>query len=77
MSLRCYRDQTVAEILSDSVTRMVMDADGIDATELESDVEARGAKLACGFSSPAQGMAYSQAMTVTAAGKPHLLGSTP
>jgi hypothetical protein len=35
MSLRCYRDQTVAEILSDSVTRMVMDADGIDATELE------------------------------------------
>ena len=33
MSLRCYRDQTVAEILSDSVTRMVMDADCIDATE--------------------------------------------
>ena len=35
MSLRCDRDQTVAEILSDSVTRMVMDADCIDATELE------------------------------------------
>jgi hypothetical protein len=35
MSLRCYCDQTVAEILTDSVTKMVMEADGIDAKELE------------------------------------------
>lgn len=38
MSLRCYRDQTVAEILSDSVTKMMMDADGIDARELETEL---------------------------------------
>jgi hypothetical protein len=35
MRLRCYHDQTIAEILTDSVTKMMMEADGIDARELE------------------------------------------
>ena len=35
MRLRCYHGQTIAEILTDSVTKMMMEADGIDARELE------------------------------------------
>jgi hypothetical protein len=35
MRLLYCRDQTVAEILTDTVTKMVMEADGIDAKKLE------------------------------------------
>jgi hypothetical protein len=35
MRLRCYHDQTISEMLTDSVTKMMMKADGIDAKELE------------------------------------------
>jgi hypothetical protein len=35
MRLLYCRDQTVAEILTDAVTKMVMEADGIDAKKLE------------------------------------------
>jgi len=35
MRLRCYHDQTISEMLTDSVTKMVMKADGIDTKELE------------------------------------------
>ncbi len=62
MRLRCYHDQTIAEILTDSVTKMMMEADGIDARELETDAEARGSKLACGFKSPATGVAHAEAI---------------
>jgi hypothetical protein len=35
MRLLYDRDQTIAEILTDSVIKMMMEADGIDAKELE------------------------------------------
>jgi hypothetical protein len=35
MRLLYCRDQTVAEILTDAVIKMVMEADGIDAKKLE------------------------------------------
>jgi hypothetical protein len=38
MRLRCYHDQTISEVLTDSVTKMVMEADGIDAKELETEL---------------------------------------
>jgi hypothetical protein len=40
MRLRCYHDQTIAEMLTDSMTMMVMKADGIDVNELETALRA-------------------------------------
>jgi hypothetical protein len=40
MRLRCYHDQTIAEMLTDSMTMMVMKADGIDVNELETALSA-------------------------------------
>ena len=35
MRLRCYHDQTIAEMLTDSMTMLAIKADGIDVNELE------------------------------------------
>jgi hypothetical protein len=40
-----YREPTLEEILSDSVTRAVMEADGVDRQELEAMLRQAGRKL--------------------------------